>query len=370
MANEQVDNITYRKPQRSSSLYDLSTNQSLFDTTMLSVPNTSFNESQNSKELYEKNNQLQEELLSANDEITKLNIENTTLKRELDKCKQVIAIYKKVGTAENIIRTPKSGKKKSSSRTSYSCNTPQLLPTNNKLYHALENFDNSISHQTEKQEVPNPKVNYNSQKLQPQCVTTLRKICILSNNNKNDILSIAENTFQNNYNLCHYLKPHVSTEHMLSGLETKLRNYSMNDFCIILLGDEDFKRTNNYYNIIFHIREVLQAIQHTNIIICLPTYKCPFDTSLFNCRVETFNNLLYLDILTHGHAFLLDSNLNLEYDYSMFNKYSGSMNNRGLATIFKDLLDLITDISQNVDMHHKDINKKEGTMINDNFFLD
>ena len=115
-------------------------------------------------------------------------------------------------------------------------------------------------------------------------------------------------------------------------------------------------------------RNVLQAMQHTNVIICLPTFKCPFDTSLFNCRVETFNNLLYLDILTHGHAFLLDSNLNLQYDYSMFDRYTGSIKHRGLPRIFKYLLDLITGITEQSDITQIDIIKSKKPAKPNDFF--
>lgn len=40
--------------------------------------------------------------------------------------------------------------------------------------------------------------------------------------------------------------------------------------------------------------------------------------TMFNWRVETFNNLLYLDIMTHEHAYILDSNKYLDYNYNMF----------------------------------------------------
>lgn len=58
--------------------------------------------------------------------------------------------------------------------------------------------------------------------------------------------------------------------------------------------------------------------------------------------MDTFDSLLYLDKITHSHAFLLASNLNLKYYYyNMFNKYSGSLFNVVLRT---DLLYLTNGI--------------------------
>lgn len=368
--DQQTDNITYRKPQRSSSLCDISSNESLFDTTMLSLPNTSINETQNNKDLYEKIKQLQEELLSANQKIENLNLENTNLKCELGKCKHVIETYKKVATSERTL-TPKSGRKKRHAKTPNTNNTAQLQAVKHKHHQPLEKTDflTDCSTPQKQKGSNNIIVNNNNSKLHSNCVVK-PKVCILSSNKNNNMLSAAEYTFEDKYDLCHYLKPHGNTEELLNGLCTKLKNYTMNDFCVVFLGGEDFKRTNNYYDIIFHLRNTLQAVQHTNIIICLPTYKYPFDTSLFNCRVETFNNLLYLDVLTHGHAYLLDSNLNLQYDYTMFKTYSGSINQHGLRTVFKDLLDLITDITQNIDMECNQKDKEVDNERNHNFFLD
>ncbi|KAF9410398.1 hypothetical protein HW555_010524 [Spodoptera exigua] len=114
----------------------------------------------------------------------------------------------------------------------------------------------------------------------------------------------------NRYNICHYITPNGSTEQLLNGIQTKLRDYTMTDYCIILIG-EDFKTTSNYDNDILLIRKILKQVSHTNIIICFPTYKLTNYNNLYNWRIETFNNLLYLDLIKHEHAFYLDSNYDL-----------------------------------------------------------
>lgn len=65
---------------------------------------------------------------------------------------------------------------------------------------------------------------------------------------------------------------------------------------------------------------------------------------MYNCRIEHFNNLLYLDTLTHEHVYLIDSNRKLTYDNSMFNLYTGNINDHGMNTVFLSLTTLIADI--------------------------
>ncbi|KAL0860061.1 hypothetical protein ABMA27_010376 [Loxostege sticticalis] len=171
-----------------------------------------------------------------------------------------------------------------------------------------------------------------------------KKICLLSCNKQNNMLHIARNSIKNYSEICHYLTPNGNTEELLSGIDKKLTGFTLNDYCIIMIGDEDFRKTRDYISMIYLIRESLKLIVHTNIIICLPTYKCGPLKNMFNWRVESFNNLLYLDVMTHKHAYILNSNKNINYDYSMFRRHIGIINDRGMYTIFENLNNLITDI--------------------------
>lgn len=170
------------------------------------------------------------------------------------------------------------------------------------------------------------------------------KICIVSTNNTNKILPIAQNKLKS-YNICHYIKSNCGTQQLLKGLKTKLINYTMNDYCVILIGEHDFKKTENYFKLIMEIRTSFKDINNTNIIICVPTFKFNGRSDLYNSRIETFNNLLYLDIMTHFHAYFLDSNLNLNYDSTMFNQHTGILNNRGMNVVFECIKQLIQELS-------------------------
>ena len=365
------ENITLRRTRTQSlsetTFDECSTNNLTLDGSTSSLPNISDNISDETEALKCQIENLKLELLSAHEEINKLSIENSNLKSTLFEVTNKCELMKK--TAKMLTTDVGSPNSNSKSR-KFSTPLKQLnkqravqdisslkeaMPTSGTQ--ATNNNTNSKTTQT-----PLTEPDTHTAKTRP-------KICIISSNNKHNVLFTADNVFQNNCNLLHYLKSNGNTKQLLEGLGTKLKNYTMEDCCIILLGQEDFKKTNDYYDIIFHLRSIVQDIRNTNIIICLPTYKYPFDATLFNCRVETFNNLLYLDIMTHGHAYLLDSNLNLKYDDSMFNIHTGTINNLGLRTIFYDIWELFAEITHNyADVQQNGIDKYVGTSTDDNFF--
>lgn len=134
-------------------------------------------------------------------------------------------------------------------------------------------------------------------------------------------MSIAENTFQH-AEICHFVTPKCGIIQLTRNLYHKVVNYSMNDYCVILIGEEDYRKTQNYVEIIVELRNALKKIQNTNIILCAPTFKLSNYSTMFNWSVETFNNLLYLDIQTYNYATILDSNLHLRYDFTMFSRYN------------------------------------------------
>ncbi|KAF9407876.1 hypothetical protein HW555_012247, partial [Spodoptera exigua] len=109
--------------------------------------------------------------------------------------------------------------------------------------------------------------------------------------------------------------------------------------------NEKLSKNNDLYK---KIRQVLQEITNTNIIICTPTYKFFTNSYLYNSRVETFNNLLYLDTITHEHAYFLDSNENLAYDDTMFNRRTGAINGFGMKILFKDIYRMIDYIESSI----------------------
>lgn len=151
---------------------------------------------------------------------------------------------------------------------------------------------------------------------------------------------------------------------MLLNFDKKLKDFTLSDICIILIGENDFNTTTAYFDLIFYIRSTLSEIKHTNVIICTPTFKYEWHTNIYNSRIENFNNSLYLDILAHEHAYYLDSNKNLLCDFKMFDKLTGKLNNNGMSIVFTDILYYINDI---IKFDLNDISlTKINTSVNDN----
>lgn len=170
-----------------------------------------------------------------------------------------------------------------------------------------------------------------------------RKLCIISSNSRNKILQYTRNIIDHS-EICHYITPGASISQILNGIKNKLRHFNSNDYCVIFIGDTDFKETNEYSKLIINIRNILQEVQHTNIILCLPTYKSGNYANLYNKRVETFNNLLYRDNKYYEYAYLLDSNKKLEY-YTKMYTIKGFVSNFGYKIIIENMNELIREIS-------------------------
>lgn len=176
------------------------------------------------------------------------------------------------------------------------------------------------------------------------------RISLLSTRRANKVLQIAQRSLDGNCDLCHYLLPNRGIRQLLEGIDAKVADFTLEDYCVIFIGEDDFNDYENYSELVIFIRNTLLKNQHTNILICSPTFKYgTHDTYVFNSRVETFNHLLCADINIHKYGYLLDSNVNLTYDSSMFFKSSGTVNNRGMAQLMVDVNEAINSICHTVE---------------------
>lgn len=171
------------------------------------------------------------------------------------------------------------------------------------------------------------------------------KVCIISANNKNKILTTADRIISDEFSIIHYLKPRGNTMYLMNEIDKHLTGFTKRDFGIVFLSEEDFNQTNDYFSLISGLKEKLLNITYTNVILVLPTYKFGEGFNIYNWRVSTFNNLLWFDNEAHRYAYILDSNSNLKHNCSMFNEYKGTLNNFGLNLIFNDLVEFMTLIS-------------------------
>lgn len=328
-----------------------------------SCPEIQTNAGEQSEELREKNYKLQLELESADEEIKNLLSENYALKTRISKLEalnkaltQICSSTKKVST--NIQRNSLKKRVLEFSNMDNSltdqCNELEkekrnlslLKPTNfankvDKDQQTVTNYENILENYNKQQET---KIYYKTDNLKSHNnQQTKRKLCIISSNSRNKILQYTRNIIDHS-DICHYITPGASISQILNGIKNKLKYFNSNDYCVIFIGDSDFKETNDYSKLIINIRNTMQEVQHTNIILCLPTYKSGNYANLYNKRVETFNNLLYRDNKYYEYAYLLDSNKKLEY-YTKMYTMKGFVSNFGYKIIIDNLNELIREIS-------------------------
>lgn len=363
--------VTLRRHKTlSNGSFDLSFESTNSEIKRLSLPDLSTGYDSDKDDLKKELLQLRNDLEIAHLEITKLSEENITLKNALKKQKYRSRTIKKTWSEPKIKTT--SSKKKCSIKTTKnlshsfeeemntSCMDLGLKNNNNSEFstdgaaslscEALQDsYGNCglVSHTLSTSLTKEPIVldknlqtdNTSSLSIKQQqleLANSRSKICVISSNKVNTILSISQNTFPC-HNVCHYISTNCGVKQLLINLKHKLLNYNKNDYCLIFVGEKDFEHTVNYYELVISIREMLMSINYTNIILCLPTFKFNGHSNIYNSRIESFNNLLFSDICTYNYAMLYDSNLNLDYCDTMFYKHSGVINNHGMRQIFSDL---------------------------------
>lgn len=163
------------------------------------------------------------------------------------------------------------------------------------------------------------------------------KLCVLTNSSSWGTLAAVDATFSNQFDYIRYLSPNSSIKYLLQNIDKKLHGYIMRDYCIVMLGEKDFKTTCNFNELVKTIREALQHISHTNIILCTPIYIC--GSPIYNYKIELFNNLLYSDLQINNYAYFYDSNVVTSLD--MFSFKTGKINKMGIQYIYKNILDNI-----------------------------
>lgn len=175
---------------------------------------------------------------------------------------------------------------------------------------------------------------YSNKQYNPSSNISKRNLTILSSNNRNKILNTTKHTgLYDTYNLCHHIIPGGGVKELLSCLESEVKKLDDKDFCVLLIGENDFKNNTSIQDIIYEIRVKVLAITTTNIIIALPTYIC--GAPIYNYKIENFNYMMLCDRELNKKSFIIDSNLNLTFD--MFSKWSGKLNNLGVKQILLDI---------------------------------
>lgn len=383
ICNTSIDNVTFRHKTCKTTfltensfeaLSELSENEdehASFNSTTSYVMNRSYPElhrpNDDIDELKSKICKLEENLKIAENEIERLLLENSTQAEQINDYKLTVNKLKHVCTSTfkkkpitkskrnslvrsklDFLSTQESPNQKTElNKTSSSPQTCTKLEycRDQKLIDDTQKSPKLVSYlETEGATVSQVKqdlANYNHRKIIMGNINrTYSKICIVSENNVNSILETAEHVFPNN-KICHYCLPNAGVTELLSGLGLKLVNYTLKDYCIILLGERDFVVSKNYATLVNHIKCKLEKITHTNVILCSPNFKLNGSEMLFNNRIEAFNQLLYLSNKRFEYTYTFDTNKYLKYTYDMFFKFTGKVNNIGMGKIFHKLKNYI-----------------------------
>lgn len=292
--------------------------------------------------------ELRDKLNSAEKEIENLLAENKRLKSQMNK-----SMY---NSTPKTAKTPKKNYNKtkldflSDTIISVKHNSSQNNDKQAIIDPPVPTDTNESSHTCHTENIDPAPSSEDKSHITPSDSAETSKIYIISNGSNYNLLNIANDTLTQPFfpnhppKICHYSSPGGGIEQLFSGLENKLENFTQKDYCVVLISENDFLTSERYSTKIELIRNCVQQLQHTNVIICLPTFKLGNYVNIFNKRIGIFNTLLCRDNLKHEYAFIIDSNKNLKYTYEMFNTTSGTANKDAIKTIFTDIKNLISDI--------------------------
>ncbi|KAG7300777.1 hypothetical protein JYU34_015106, partial [Plutella xylostella] len=279
-----MDTITFRRRPRAQSETnvtddDINATKTTLDGTTNSMPSFSEDEDEIVKDLKLQIEHLNRDLKAAHEEITNLNLENSELKSNIEILQKENNIYKKVANSlKNDLVTPKKKLTKKSEITPKLNLTPMIdttvikkgeekCATKTSPASLKKSKGKNIVKPSKKGEdkctaetIPaSAKKSKGKNIAKPKRIQTKpipSKMVILSSNKHNKIMEIAEETYPSNLRLTHLLYPNLGTRGLLEKLEQdEIKNLTLKDICIILLGEEEFATTNNYFELVLHLRE-------------------------------------------------------------------------------------------------------------------
>ncbi|KAH9627604.1 hypothetical protein HF086_010756 [Spodoptera exigua] len=256
-----LENITFRRRRSkgSESNQDDSNNTSqTLNYTTNSMPEMSEDdETHEIKKLQDKIDELTSQLNNANKKVEILCLEISSLKEKNQELSKKNDSYVQ---------------KVTSSHQQQSTISKRAHSRQNKLTKTNRNIGNITSHQdsrTENKDVTltssHNRILNNVIKPHQHDASIKHKLCILSGEKSSRICKLIDNNYscsRNNYEICHYRKPNCNLEIILDNIDKKVQNFTKSDFCVICIGDEDFKRTQNYIELVVLIPELKLLITY------------------------------------------------------------------------------------------------------------
>lgn len=354
------ENVTVRKQFKQNSLNDISSNESsLFETTAVSLPNTSFNDSLTMAEIQEKNYKLRMDLSSANLEIENLNSENRHLQSELEKCQKIIEMYKRVGFYSNDnlnsgkqvsntkYLTPLRKRKHKRVRTS-SLSTPNQRKTLTDTPF-IDQKQSPVKHETRKSQIdidltdetnkPNSSINNTCPPITAALDFVIagsgsnivneredlkkRHVIIIADQQGRYLQSHLQKLLGSNYSVSCFWKPGAKIKNVLDTETNLIKKLNRNDFVIVLGGTNDV----NPYEFRLRINIWLETVSNTNVLIS----EVPFNHVL---NEKKRNNELKFICGKYENVTYIDMN------YSRQRLYRASISLFVSRTLLKDILQI------------------------------
>lgn len=319
LENLDLENITFRRPRRSSSMCDVShiNNTTTLDTSQISLPNRSFEESYSM--LNDQIKKLSTELDSANQEIVNLNLENKNLKLDLDKLKKVINIYKRMSLTGTMVEQAKDRHSTKKQKTKIKGNfvtthVNQNLNINNQI--AIDRMDEYYNnYEDEKLIVPfksndvttcSKSVTYakvndvtttnNSKNLNKSNYSTKKRVVILSDQQGRHICKYLQRLLGDNYFVSSFCKPGSNMSTVLNSDIEYISTLNDNDFVIVIGGTND----RNPYEFQSSLLNWMQMHGNVNILFSEVPYNNILNENKLNYELKficsKYNNATYIDM--------------------------------------------------------------------------
>lgn len=377
------DGVTFRKPRKVKSLTNLTIqdpygddSSDLFETTILSMPSTTINDS-HGNDLIGKVAKLTEELESAHREIENLNFENSRLKSELEDCRKIIKNYKKVTLDERNITTPLSAQRKKRLQTSSLTSTPlkeaphtlqsDILSNNlilpiaeplqsssssstptkiNKIHENIQKItelstnilkkkagsaksESPISQKKEitrhcdsepaRANIQEAAITKYTKALTSNTVSEKHKVFIIGDQQGRYVQNLLQPLLGSEYKVTSIRKPGATTNEVLK-LSSVYQNMTKNDYIVILTGVND----RNPFEFETSVHLFIRSLANTNILVC----KVPYNKCL---NVSKLNYVLKFICKNYEYATFID------VDYSRFVPYSQFVLNQ-CQNLLQDIL--------------------------------
>lgn len=320
--------VTVRKRQ-SKSCADLSIilntsyNENNLDTSTLSLPTISLNENDYTKYLSEQIESQRLQLQSAHEEIDKLSIENTELRRIIIQHERSLDLFKKIGFPENSIQnmtSPMIRKIKSAVKTtptksesSPSKNMTQILSLEKKIRN-LEQELQTANIQIEKlniqiYNIKNNKTVYSENSTKNLCNVHTetkniqspedrrKKVIIIADQQGRKLRQCLQNLIGEKFLVTCLWKPGAKLHDLFSSNKLELLSLSKEDYIILLGGTND----NNPFELNCNLEIWLSNLNNTNVLVCETPYnkflnekKLNFELR-FVCNRHDFVTFIHMD---------------------------------------------------------------------------